>query len=232
MTDPITGTLNRRGLSEWVNQQLDSLREKQVLSVFYIDLDDFKKINDNYSHNSGDAVLSALSKRIDQTVRQFDQTLHYRFARLSGDELAVVLTNIENREIKHLAKYLLEQITAPLTIDGIQLQLTASIGIGLSNNLVSTFEELLNLADQAMYKAKADGKCNFKVYDSELAEELLYKKNIAREIELSLQNNAFNLVFMPIYTIADQAICKVEVLIRNQSEGLKGIGPDKFIPIA
>jgi diguanylate cyclase (GGDEF)-like protein len=133
--------------------------------VVFIDLDEFKQINDQYGHSVGDEVLAILGARLKTVIRAGDSV-----ARLGGDEFAVLLTSVrEPAEPAIVAERLLEQITAPIEVAGRHLLLTASIGIALGSNGT----ELLKQADAAMYRAKANGDADYAFYDDELDQSAL-----------------------------------------------------------
>jgi diguanylate cyclase (GGDEF)-like protein len=232
-TDALTGAMNRRGLGEWVNSNLSSFYNKTSLCMFYIDLDDFKKINDSHGHNIGDELLCKFCLRINETISCYDNTkLDYRFARLAGDEFAVVFVNMPQNVIKPLAENIIDTLNKPIDLLSCSLKTSVSVGISVTNSETKTFEELIKHADIAMYVAKHQGKKRFKIYDKSIARDILHRKNMSENIKLAMSNDGFHLNFMPIYNCSSRKMLKAEVLIRTKGEHLKGIGPDVFIPIA
>lgn len=231
-TDTLTGVFNRRGLSDWVNFKFSSFYNKPDLTLFYIDLDDFKRINDGHGHNIGDEVLLNFSQSIQESVKSFQYDLHYKFARLAGDEFALVVSDLSSENIGVLAKHLLAEIARPILVSTTSIRLNGSIGISCSSKNAISFEEMLHQADVAMYYAKNQGKNQYKKFDAAIAQDNLEREAIATKLSKAIDNNAFRLVFMPIYECASKKMAKVEVLLRHCSEELTGIGPDVFIPIA
>lgn len=156
--DNLTGLPNRRLLYELVSQALPfAERNGEVIGIFYIDLDNFKPINDNYGHDVGDGVLRAVAERILNSLRSSDTV-----ARFGGDEFIAVLRNASEKEgIRHVAAKMLENLALPVTVLEESYAITASIGISLYPSDGTTFEELLRKADDAMYRIKETGKKSF-----------------------------------------------------------------------
>ena len=150
--------------------------------MVFIDLDEFKQINDQYGHSVGDEVLSILGARLKTVIRAGDSV-----ARLGGDEFAVLLTSVqEPAEPAIVAERLLEQITAPIEVAGRHLLLTASIGIALGSNGT----ELLKQADAAMYRAKANGDADYAFYDDELDQSALNRFKRIAEMRQAIADEA------------------------------------------
>jgi diguanylate cyclase (GGDEF)-like protein len=232
-TDALTGAMNRRGLDEWVSSHLSSFYNSPSLCMFYIDLDDFKKINDSHGHNIGDELLCNFCERINETVRRYgNKKLDYRFARLAGDEFAVVFFNMPMNLIKPLAEKIIDTLHQPINLSSCSLKISGSVGISSTNPETNTFDELIKNADMAMYFAKHQGKKCFKIFDKSIARDILYRKKISENIKHALAGNEFHLNFMPIYHCSTRKMLKAEVLLRSNGKHLKGIGPDVFIPIA
>ena len=231
-TDTLTGVLNRRGLSDWVNIKLNSFYPKSRLTLFYIDLDDFKRINDAHGHNAGDEVLVNFSQSIQTSVKSFQNEIRFKFARLAGDEFALVVSDLSDENVTALAKLILADLGRPMSVSATSIRLNGSIGISCSSKNALSFEEMLHQADVAMYYAKNQGKNQYKKFDAAIAQDNLEREAIATKLSKAIDNNAFRLVFMPIYECASKKMAKVEVLLRHCSEELTGIGPDVFIPIA
>lgn len=136
-------------------------RKSDPFSLFFIDLDDFKKINDTYGHLAGDFVLKTVSRNVQNIIRTEDT-----FARISGDEFSLIVESTEKKEdLKILANKLLDAISLPMEFDGNILKISSSIGISKFPNDATTKTELIRLADMAMYKAKDAGKSNYVFYD-------------------------------------------------------------------
>lgn len=232
VTDLVTETLNRRGLSDWVNEKLSTLLHAQSLCMLYIDLDDFKNVNDGFGHIAGDELLKALCIRVEKLLASHKPTISYKFARLSGDEFAIVLRNVSPSVSTGLAQTILDTISAPFNLSTCTVKISASIGICEAYKSMSSFEELLSNADMAMYYSKKRGKNSFTLFEKSFAEANKKQKIIAEKLKHALKEEGFKLVFMPIVSCNDSSIERVEVLLRVKQGYLDGVGPDIFIPIA
>lgn len=231
-TDMVTGHTNYRGLDEWVNKILKANGHPMSCCVFYIDLDDFKKINDKYGHKVGDTFLIFMCDTLQESITQFAPDLTFRFARLSGDELAVAVKNLPPHNIDSLARFLLDKCRTPMISDKLNIKLSASIGVSTSHQLICDFDSLLQLADMAMYKAKQQGKNAFVVYNEQLSNQFVHKVEMTDAIWRALESGSFTVVFMPIVSLNNHRVERAEVLLRAGKGMLEGIGPDVFIPIA
>ncbi len=164
--DPLTGLNNQRYMSTLFDQALIlALRPHQLLALFYIDLDNFKPINDNAGHHIGDEVLKTIAQRLRISTRSTDIC-----ARIGGDEFVVIATQLENEtQIQQIAHKLLHQCCLPVTVNHQQFQLGASIGISIYPAQGDNLHQLMKQADQAMYQVKKNGKSGFQVFDGKTA---------------------------------------------------------------
>lgn len=233
LTDVVTGLINRRGITDWGNQRVSYLsRGTNSLTLFFIDIDDFKYVNDRYGHLVGDQLLIEFSSRLRDTTTKFWIKKERKIARLSGDEFAVVVANVNEQDTIKFCELLVHKLQTAFNIQGYQIKITTSIGASASSDDASDFDSLLNQADLAMYCAKKNGKNTFKLFDDSLQNQLKQNAQIASALKEALLENLFRLVFMPIYSCEQKKIVKLEVLIRSSSKRLNGIGPDRYIPIA
>jgi len=156
--DELTGLLNRRGFNERMAQELDRAnREKGHLALLYLDLDGFKPVNDNIGHTAGDEVLKVFSKRLLDTVRKYDLAF-----RIGGDEFAVLLINIHDLEVvKRLVDRIIEQTKKAIVVDEQEVVIGVSVGVALFPEHAVELEGLIQIADNAMYQAKEEGKGRF-----------------------------------------------------------------------
>ena len=166
--DALTGLLNRHMLDDRLNQAIThSNRTGRCHSVCYLDLDGFKQINDNFGHEAGDEVLRSVAARLNQHLRGEDTVL-----RLGGDEFVLLLGDLETEEDAHLLlNRLLLDIAEPIQVEGLAVQVTASIGVALYPRDQSSAEQLLQHADQAMYIAKHNGKSRYHIYGEQMSTE-------------------------------------------------------------
>ncbi|MGJ8679093.1 putative bifunctional diguanylate cyclase/phosphodiesterase [Paraglaciecola sp.] len=233
ITDVLTGCYNRRGITQWAENKLSNMYSNGSISIFYFDLDDFKKVNDGHGHNIGDQLLCQFTKRVLASLKHYKNTeIRYRVARLAGDEFAIVLINLPNKDLDKLASILMEMLTRPISFKSCTIKTSVSLGICHTQIQSVDFQELVDKADMAMYFAKKHGKNQFKIFDDSIAENIYFRKKTSEKIKAAVENDDFHLNFMPIYECSSLHIKRVEVLIRCKADSLKGIGPDIYIPIA
>ncbi|TQV72085.1 EAL domain-containing protein [Aliikangiella marina] len=235
--DYLTGIYNRRSFHEWLDRTIQThVSQHDKLALFYLDIDDFKRVNDVYGHAAGDRLLNEFTRALKVSVRSTDILAtcnEHRLARLAGDEFVVAATNVRHeKDALMIAERLLEEINKPIQIDGIELHINSSIGIALCESNTGSADQLLRDADSAMFKSKSDGKNRITFFDSSIAEKVAKKNNIAEAVNDAILNQEFYLNFMPIFKDSGKTLVGAESLIRSSSEKLKGIGPDIFIPIA
>jgi diguanylate cyclase (GGDEF)-like protein/PAS domain S-box-containing protein len=223
--DPLTGLANRAFFHEQLEHAVSIRTENEPgTAVVFIDLDEFKQINDQYGHSVGDEVLAILGARLKTVIRAGDSV-----ARLGGDEFAVLLTSVrEPAEPAIVAERLIEQITAPIDVAGRNLLLTASIGIALG----STGTELLKQADAAMYRAKANGDADYAFYDDELDQAALNRFKRISEMRAAIADKQFTLAYQPVVNLDPFEVVGLEALLRWQHPTLGEVPPLDFIPLA
>ncbi len=233
--DPLTQALNRRGLNAWMQKYFTDKASYSKVCMLYIDIDDFKTINDTYGHLIGDKLLQKFCQITQEEVNLYFEKYKKNtnvLARLSGDEFALVLVNVSDNQIIDIAECLLTRFTKEIFIDDIFLKINASIGIAKGEDIhTATPINLMEHADAAMYHSKNNGKNQFKIYGQDIENTIVLRKKISNALTHAINHNEFSLVFMPIY-LNNLEISSVEVLLRSTSSKLKNIGPDQFIPIA
>ncbi|WP_160061495.1 putative bifunctional diguanylate cyclase/phosphodiesterase [Psychromonas sp. L1A2] len=231
ITDSLTGLFNRQGISNWTNKKISYRVNRQKLYMFYLDLDDFKKVNDTYGHKVGDQLLIGFSQHI-QSYLDSIENIQYSFARLSGDEFALVILGLKESQIKNFAASLLCVWDSPILLEEHETYARASLGIAQLSEEINTFDELLARADSAMYYAKKDGKNRFKVFNQTVSQDIFFRKQTAEKIKNAIIQDKFYLNFMPIFDAKSLNMVSVEVLLRANDQTLQSIGPEVFIPIA
>ncbi|MPZ88653.1 MAG: EAL domain-containing protein [Nitriliruptorales bacterium] len=207
MYDPLTGLANRALFGERVAKVLEG---PGTVAVLFIDLDDFKVVNDSMGHAAGDQVIAASAGRLAGGLRSGDTA-----ARLGGDEFAVLLPQVaSDDEAKRVATRILDAFRAPFVVEGRQFSVRASVGIAVARQASATAAELLRNADLAMYRAKATGKGCAACYEPELHRSLLSRLDQQAQLAAALQQGEIVPHYQPIVALSGQRIAGVEVFAR------------------
>jgi diguanylate cyclase (GGDEF)-like protein/PAS domain S-box-containing protein len=226
--DPLTGLANRALCRERLIHALARTgRDEGSACVLFVDLDDFKTVNDLYGHAAGDALLIALARRLVATVRPADTV-----ARLGGDEFVIVCEDIDERTAIALGHRLAEAIHEPMEVDALEHRLSASIGIALGAAGRRDPDALLADADAAAYRAKAEGRGRVEVFDTRLRRHARERLRTAAALERALSLGQLRLAFQPIVRLSDGATVGHEALLRWDSPGGVMSAPADFIPVA
>ncbi|MDF1760749.1 MAG: EAL domain-containing protein [Coxiellaceae bacterium] len=237
--DAVTGLANRRDFTEHLKTEISrASRNERNLAVLFLDVDNFKYVNDSYGHSAGDALLLDLANRLKNCLRGSDilgrLTDASFVSRLGGDEFAIVLIDIESAESAAVvAKRILKSIEQNFTLqEGIEVTVGISIGIACYPFGGTTQEELCKNADMAMYDVKKMGKNAYRFYSDELNE--LHRQHVLIEegVRSALRNNEFYLTYQPIIDLATNQAVAVEILCRCSSPALQGISPQEYILVA
>jgi diguanylate cyclase (GGDEF)-like protein len=224
LEDELTGLGNRHALVEELARLQDSQREATVI---FIDLDNFKTVNDSLGHSAGDALLAELAARLRATIREGDVAI-----RLGGDEFAVLLVDTSRPDADRLSHRLLDAIKAPVDVVGFDISSTASIGIADSRS--DGYDALLRNADIAMYAAKAAGKGQVAAFHDGLHTNALTKLNLAAELRRAYERSEFRLHYQPILRnrAGGGEVAHVEALLRWQHPERGLLGPGAFLAVA
>ena len=227
--DSLTGLPNRASLSDTLQQALNKAeRNKHRLAIFFIDLDNFKSINDTLGHPTGDQLLREMARRLRSSVRDSDLV-----ARLGGDEFVVMVEAIGDKaSLGLLAAKILATISEPAQLQGHEVKVTGSIGIATFPVDGADVPTLLANADMAMYRAKAQGRARSSEYSADLGEDAVERFEIEKDMRSGVQNNEFRLYYQPKIGFSTGKMLGVEALIRWHHPTLGVLGPDRFIPIA
>lgn len=227
--DTLTGLPNRAFLAERLEQALDhGRRHKTSLAVLCLDLDRFKQVNDTLGHPVGDALLSAVADRLRGCLRQCDTV-----ARLGGDEFAIIQSPLRRiEEAGTLAQRIVETLSEPYDLHGHQVVVGTSIGIALAPNDTSEAGHLLKMADIALYRAKADGRGVFRVFQSGMDTNLQARRVLELDLRRALDERAFELHYQPLIDVASGRIDAMEALVRWRHPARGLVPPDEFIPLA
>jgi diguanylate cyclase (GGDEF)-like protein len=231
-TDSLTQLLNRRGITDWAAKAGTSFSNRRKGFLLYFDIDGFKKVNDTHGHAVGDELLCTLGNTVTEILKGYEDICNIAFSRLAGDEFVILIHRLDRDKADKVASEILEKLSAPVSINNRLIKVGVSMGISDFDPLVDNFDESLSRADSAMYCAKREGKNCYLFFDEHVRDVIYRRKQIAESIRLAAENNEFSMAYMPIFRAKNLYIHKVEVLLRCNSPGLDGIGPDEFIPIA
>lgn len=235
--DALTGLPNRWTFKNNLERLLTRAgKDKQRIGLLYIDLDNFKQVNDHYGHDAGDQLLLKFSERLWEAIRPTDQLFTPQsesLARLAGDEFVVLLPSIKAPiDASIVASRILDVFKGGFEVDDVVHNVYASIGIAVYPDDATTPSDLLQQADAAMYDAKDHGRNCFRFFTQEIAESLRLRQQIESGLKSALLAQQFSLVYMPIFDCSRGNMVAFEVLLRCESPELEGIGPDHFIPVA
>jgi diguanylate cyclase (GGDEF)-like protein/PAS domain S-box-containing protein len=228
--DPVTGLANRALFGERVRHAVARARRDHIgLAVIFIDLDDFKTINDSLGHAAGDRVLLEVGKRLDTSIRAHDTA-----ARFGGDEFAVLLEGVESaQEAADTAERILEALAVPVTLEHKELVTRASMGISMvEGELATDAEEMIRNADAAMYIAKRDGKGTYRLFEPAMHEGVLARLELRADLQRALTNDQFELHYQPVVSLQNGRPSGVEALLRWRHPERGLVSPDQFIPFA
>ncbi|MBI3480350.1 MAG: EAL domain-containing protein [Nitrosomonadales bacterium] len=226
--DMLTGLPNRLLLDDRVGQAIGAAqRDHTRLAVLFLDLDHFKNINDTLGHRFGDALLIEVGQRLKSSVRDMDTV-----SRLGGDEFVVVLQDIEADGVAHIATKLLTSVSQPYHIEQHELVVTPSIGIAIYPDDGEDFDTLYQHADVAMYRAKHDGRNNFRFFTQEMQAHSARTLQLDNALRHALKRNQLQLHYQPQLAAGDGRVIGIEALLRWQHPTLGMVSPAEFIPIA
>ncbi|MBU1659325.1 EAL domain-containing protein [bacterium] len=227
--DTLTNLPNRSLLKDRLSQDIIALKKSfNKLALLFIDLDQFKKINDSLGHHRGDEVLLEISKKLQSLVKAGDT-----LARLGGDEFAIILKDINNiQEALKLAQSVTAIIKEPIQISGTTLFISSSIGISLYPQDAKDEHDLIKFADAAMYKAKDEGRDNFQFYSSEMTTLAFERVVMESSLRMAIKENQFVVYYQPQVDALTNTITGMEALVRWEHPSIGLVPPNKFIPLA
>lgn len=241
--DSLTGLPNRRMFIEYLNRLIVQYERSEIechMAVLFLDLDDFKMVNDIHGHEAGDAVLQYFSRKIKKVLRK-DDLVSYDWnegvdnvvARLGGDEFVMLLVGIKHNLDAHtVANRIVKATAVPIEVNGKHISTSTSIGISLYPEDASNCNGLLKGADMAMYHAKNSGKSNIQFYTEEMNEAINKRIVIQGSIQTALDNNQLEVYYQPQVDTSSKLITGLEALVRWNKPGEGVLLPGGFIPIA
>ncbi len=227
--DGLTGLPNRVLVMDRLSHAIGGAkREETGISVFFIDLDRFKDINDTLGHNIGDRLLVDIGTRLKNCVRDMDTV-----GRLGGDEFLLILQGLNDpQKIEKVAKKLLSALGKPIILDNRELITSASIGIAVYPDDGSSSQVLLRNADAAMYQAKSQGRNTYRFFTQEMNRQARKRLELEGQLRHALERNEFTLHYQPLIDLRNGNIVGAEALLRWDNPVLGPVGPNQFIPVA
>lgn len=230
MHDALTGLSNRVLFTNRLEHAFEKINRKPglVYSVLFLDLDNFKSINDILGHNAGDLALIELGHRLDKCIRTEDT-----LARFGGDEFVILLENTDEKDVTlSVANRILVELQRPFLHNETRVTVTCSIGIVQSIYGYRNPDEVLRDVDIAMYTAKKTGKAKFEIFNIEMGTAATYQLEVEGELHRAITNKELFLQYQPIINLSNQKIVGFEALLRWQHPMRGLLEPDDFIPIA
>ncbi|MFA9461314.1 EAL and GGDEF domain-containing protein [Thiohalorhabdus sp. Cl-TMA] len=233
--DPLTGLANRALLVERLGEEVERAKRHQLVGgLLFLDLDDFKPVNDSMGHSVGDEVLKALTGRLIRELRAEDT-----MARFGGDEFVILLPHLGDsleaagHAAQQVAERLQEAMEAPVAVADTSLHLNVSQGISLFPvEAGERADEVLRRADSAMYEAKQAGKGQIRFFRPEALAAIQERLSLGQELRLGILNGELDLHFQPLVELGDGRVSGAEVLVRWNHPERGSVGPDVFIPLA
>ena len=238
--DNVTGLPNRTFFMQRLSESLGLARRTHgCMALMFVDLDQFKRVNDSWGHHAGDELLRQVSARLQESLRGCDvisllsQENDETFARLGGDEFVLLLPHIRRPEdAGTVARRLLEEFKKPFTIEQTEIHVSGSIGISIYPNDGADENTLLKFADIAMYQVKEDGRNGYRFFAPEMNTRTIERLNLETSLWRALENDEFELHYQPKIDLRRERVIGAEALIRwrNPASGL--VAPAEFIPVA
>ncbi len=235
--DALTGLANRLVFKERVDQALDMAQRYQDISaILFVDLDNFKRVNDTLGHSAGDQLLMEVATRLRNSVRLSDRVNSvdaHQVARFGGDEFAIVLTRLNHKsDAGEVAQRILTALAVPVMLDDNEVVVSSSIGIAIATPDNCKGETFLKNADTAMYYAKNSGKNRYEYYSEEMDVGAQRKLKLEIGLRRAIERNELYIVYQPQLELESETVVGVEALLRWRSPELGSVSPDEFISVA
>lgn len=227
--DSLTSLYNRANFEKKMGETITKLAaNNSKFALYFIDIDNFKYVNDTYGHDIGDEIIKIVAKRIEKIIRKNDI-----FARIGGDEFTLIQENVKSRNnILTFVKKIISTVTEVIKIDDKYFNITLSIGISIYPDDSKDKKGLLKAADTAMYVVKESGRNGFKLFQKDFAQEIEKKFNIQNQLRNAIANEDIDINFQPFYEISTNKMIGAEVLARWNHKDLGIIPPNDFIDYA
>jgi diguanylate cyclase (GGDEF)-like protein len=228
--DSLTGLANRAALTERLTASFSSGSDRRAEgeSLLFIDIDDFKDVNDSMGHEGGDVLLVEMAARFTNCVRAHDLV-----ARIGGDEFAIVVTEDGGGSVAvEIVERILDALRAPFSINGNHLVVTVSIGVAQRSPETGDTAELLRQADFAMYMAKGGGKARCELFDAQMHDDMLARSALKADLAVVAASGQLRVEYQPVVDLQTGEILGVEALVRWQHPALGLLAPAEFIPLA
>lgn len=227
--DMLTNLPNRVLFRDRLDQTIASAkRNDKKFALLFIDLDQFKNINDSLGHHVGDEVLIEASKRLSTVIREEDT-----LSRLGGDEFTIILKDIhKSQNAVIVAQKIIDILKEPIIIKDLELYISSSIGISIYPNDTKEGDNLIKYADAAMYKAKDEGRNNYQFYSSEMTEYAFERVIMEQSLRVAIKEESFVVHYQPQIDSKSDKVVGMEALVRWEHNDVGMISPDKFIPLA
>jgi diguanylate cyclase (GGDEF)-like protein/PAS domain S-box-containing protein len=232
VADALTGLPNRvlfrERLERCIYRQKRDSNSK--FALLYLDLDNFKLVNDSLGHEAGDRLLVAIARRLESSLREAESFV----CRLGGDEFSILIEGIDDLdEPIHIAKRIIASIGEPISIgSGREVYTSVSVGISFSSDGYADANEIIQAADTAMYRAKEQGKSCYRIFDPAMKQDATKRLNIENELRQAVDRQELECHFQPIVDIASGQVTSFEALVRWTHDKLGQVSPSEFIPIA
>jgi diguanylate cyclase (GGDEF)-like protein len=225
--DALTGLPNRTVLRDRMERALDEWRADNMCAIHFIDLDQFKQVNDTLGHTRGNMLLEAVAERLRSSIRDADV-----ISRFGGDEFVILQSPIRSIEqAEALATRVLNALGGTYDLDGHKVVVTASIGIALAKSRIDP-EQLLRNADIALYQAKSDGRGTWRWFESKMEASAQARRALEFDLRSATESDAFDLDFQPIFNLKTRRIETCEALLRWPHHERGIVSPGEFIPVA
>jgi diguanylate cyclase (GGDEF)-like protein len=225
--DPLTGLPNRNILRDHMERALAEWRPDNMCAVHFVDLDQFKQVNDTLGHTRGDMLLEAVAERLRTSIRDADV-----ISRFGGDEFVIFQAPIKSPDqAEALATRALNALAGTYDLDGHKVVVTASIGIAVAKNRIDP-DQFLRNADMALYQAKSDGRGTWRWFEAKMEANAQARRNLEFDLRNALESEAFELYYQPLFNLKTRRIEACEALLRWPHHERGMISPAEFIPVA